>query len=144
MGKEQLLPEIQRLEKQLDACGQELRTLEAKLNALDEFTNNAGPCVTAFEDSIRRRKEKLQTFVEMAGRVLAAKRYHAKMSEALTGADYQTAVRSIEEMQEQVSRHRGIVIRDINDAESRKARIRAQLNELRYQYNHYPEEDNGE
>lgn len=121
-----------------------IRTLEEKLSVLEEFNQTSKPYISAFEESIQRRRGKLSIVEALAGRVLAAKGYHERMREALTGADYQAAVRSISEMQDRVSNQRASVLREINEQDALRNRISMRLNELRYQYDHYPEETNGE
>lgn len=143
-SKEQLYYELQRKTVQLNAQQENLRTLQQKLQALDDFNRESQPYINAFEESIQRRTAKLQGLAALEGRALAAKGYLECMCGVLTGRDYQSVVSSIGEMQGAVSIQRQKVIREIDEAETCVRTLCAQVETLRYQYNTYSEvEDNG-
>lgn len=143
-SKEELYYELQRKTAQLNAQQEYLRTLQQKLQALDDFNRESQPYIDAFEESIQRRTAKLQSLANLEGRALVAKGYMECMSGALTGRDYQSVVSSIGEMQGAVSIQRQKVIREIDEAENRVRTLCAQVEALRYQYNTYSEaDDNG-
>ena len=95
MTKPELLEEINRVKDQIWKKKSELSEEEKNFVALEEFSKQCTSRINAFESSMSRRKKKLFDLDGMLNTVKMAARYKQKMTDMLTGKEYQNTRHNI-------------------------------------------------
>lgn len=141
MTKDQLYQEIQRVRSQINRARDEQRTLEEKWDVLLEFSAKCNERAEAFLESVQRRKKKLSGIDQLLSRMKAAMKYREKMQDLLCGQDYRSAKNSIDELMDNLDRQKRQVKQALSDVDHKLRQLHSRLNQLQYEYNNYPDEE---
>lgn len=141
MSKSDVLAALNHKKNQLADRRKELRNLEEKYTALEEFSSQCTSRIGAFDDSMARRKRKLLSFDSILGSVRSAAKYRQRMSDMLNGADYSTTVSYIDQLQNSIATEKRNTCNSIQNVEGQISSLEARVSSLQYEYNNYPEED---
>ena len=140
MTKDELYQQILQVRSQLSDARADRKRLEEKWDVLLEFGNKCNERAEAFLNSISRRKRKLSGVDQLLSRMKAAMKYRERMNDLLTGSDYLSAKRSVDEMMDNLQTQKRKLRSQLEDAEYRIRSLNNRLYQLECEYDQFPEE----
>ena len=145
MTKNELYLQIQQVRQQLNREKSKQNELEKQWDVLLVFAAKCNERAEAFMQSVQRRKRKLSGLDQLMSRMKSALKYRDRMNDLLSGVEYLQAKHSIYEMMDNLDRQKRKLRDQIETAECRVHNLRRKLEQLQYEYDHLPteEEDDG-
>lgn len=140
MLKPELLDEINKIQDQIRIKNSELSEERKNLEALEEFSVQSNSRILSFENSMSRRKNKLNGLDSMLNTVKIAAGYKRKMSDMLNGKEYQRTVNQIDNLMNALTVQKTKTQNSIIRLEDEISDLQAKLQQLQYDYNNFQEE----
>lgn len=140
MLKPELLDEINKIQDQIRIKNSELSEERKNLEALEEFSVQSNSRILSFENSMSRRKNKLNGLDSMLNTVKIAAGYKRKMSDMLNGKEYQRTVNQIDNLMNALTVQKAKTQNSIIRLEDEISDLQAKLQQLQYDYNNFQEE----
>ncbi len=141
MGKDKILSDLNDKKNQLGEARKRLKNLEEKYETLEDFTHQCNTRIQAFDDSMRRRKNRLTRIDSLLGSVKSAKRYKNKMNDMLVGPEFIKASASINNLETTASAKKTQIKNDITSTEKEILHLEQAVEKLQYSYDTYQEVD---
>ena len=143
MTRQDLMNEINVLTEQLNAARNSLSKAKLDLLTLEEFSAQCNSRITAFENSISKRRRRLSGVEGITGSVRMALRYKEKMNEMLSGKTFHEAISQIEQLRFSVTNERNKLTDTIIELSGRVSFLQEEIRQFQYAYSDYPEEVDG-
>lgn len=140
MSKNDVLSELNYNKNQLSFYRDKLNELKEQYGALEEFSGLCDSHIRDFEQSISRRKSRLQKFNDLLGTVKSAAGYFKIMDNMLNGSEFLSVVSAIDQLQDSVANKKRNVADDIRNLEEQINSLNFKIENLQYEYDNYPEE----
>ncbi len=129
--KNDLIRKIRQLESKIDSEKKELKELNLQYSDLEEFLTKIRQKELAFQESIKRRRKKLQGIDALLTYVKSAVAYKDEMNDLLYGSEYQNTAQGIGSLISTVGTQKSTVAKAIISREEELKRLKQKLKQMK-------------
>jgi chromosome segregation ATPase len=108
----------------------ELRSVEDKIDVLDDCSKQADKKIQAFHDRMNAQRKKVKSLDGIVQQVKMAASYSRMINSFMTGPEYNAVLRGIEEMKNNIAKAKNQALRDMDETRHALNTLRRTLERL--------------